>query len=192
MTYISWSIDFALYHCERQIIFIHYEMVPAGDICAPLGTCSSLGIKSNNNDKNIYPLTMYYWCFCCVFFSPIIIQDIIFLLLFVLKSSNTEFLNCCPLSNIDQKEPQVAKRNEPPHDKTNKMACASSKDSDQPGHLPSLITVITVHMKKTWVLSYPLSTQQRLIRLGGCPGWSESSLGSQSFSWFCHEVAQIK
>ena len=25
-----------------------------------------------------------------------------------------------------------------------------------------------------------------LISLGGCPGWSESSLGTQSFCWFCH------
>ena len=33
-------IDFALYHCHRQIIFIHYEMVPAGGIGVPLGTCS--------------------------------------------------------------------------------------------------------------------------------------------------------
>ena len=30
-----------------------------------------------------------------------------------------------------------------------------------------------------------------LIRLGGCPGWSESSLGAQPFCWFCHVVAQI-
>ena len=30
---------------------------------------------------------------------------------------------------------------EPPHDKTNKMACAPSEDSDQPGHPPSLIRV---------------------------------------------------
>ena len=29
---------------------------------------------------------------------------------------------------------------EPLHDKTNKMACAPSEDSDQPGHLPNLIT----------------------------------------------------
>ena len=28
---------------------------------------------------------------------------------------------------------------EPPHDKTNKMACVPSKDSGQPGHLSSLI-----------------------------------------------------
>ena len=32
--------------------------------------------------------------------------------------------------------------------------------------------VFAVRMKKLWVLSYPLSAQRRLIRLGGCPGWS--------------------
>ena len=41
--------------------------------------------------------------------------------------------------------------------------------TDKPGHPPSLISVITVSMKKTWVLSYPLSTQRRLIRLGRMP-----------------------
>ena len=66
--------------------------------------------------------------------------------------------------------------------------CAPSKDSDQPGHPPSLIRVFAVYMKKAWVLSYPLSAQRRLIRLGGCPGWSESSLGAHSFCWFCHVV----
>ena len=45
---------------------------------------------------------------------------------------------------------------------------ARSIDSDQPGHL-----------KKAWVLSYPLSAQRRLIRLGRCPGWSQPSLGAQ-------------
>ena len=29
--------------------------------------------------------------------------------------------------------------NEPPHDKTNKIACGPSEDSDQPGHPPTLI-----------------------------------------------------
>ena len=33
---------------------------------------------------------------------------------------------------------------EPPHNKTNKMACAPSEDSDQPGHPPSLIRVFAV------------------------------------------------
>ena len=71
-------------------------------------------------------------------------------------------------------------KNEPPHDKTNKMVCAPSEDSDP----PSLIRVFAVRMKKAWILSYPLSAQRRLIRLGGCPGWSESSLGAQSFVCF--------
>ena len=34
--------------------------------------------------------------------------------------------------------------NELQHDKTNKMTCAPSKDSDQPGHLHSLIRVFAV------------------------------------------------
>ena len=33
---------------------------------------------------------------------------------------------------------------EPPHDKTNKVVCAPSEDSDQPGHPPSLIRVFAV------------------------------------------------
>ena len=52
--------------------------------------------------------------------------------------------------------------NEPPHDKTNKMACVPSEDSDQPGHPLSLIRVVAVRMQKTWVHSYPLSAQRRL------------------------------
>ena len=58
------------------------------------------------------------------------------------------------------------------------MAYMPSKDSDQPGHPFSLIRVFPVCMKKAWALSYPVSTQQRLIRLGRCPGWSESLLGA--------------
>ena len=58
------------------------------------------------------------------------------------------------------------------------MACPPSEDLDQPGRPPSLLRVFAVRMKKAWVLSYPLSE---------CPGWSESSLGAQSFCWFCHE-----
>ena len=36
-----------------------------------------------------------------------------------------------------------------------------------------------------------MRTAKTLIRLGGCPGWSESSLGAQIFCWFCHVAAQI-
>ena len=51
---------------------------------------------------------------------------------------------------------------EPPQDKTNKMACVPSEDSDQSGHPPSLISVFAVRMMKAWTLSYQLSVQQRL------------------------------
>ena len=71
------------------------------------------------------------------------------------------------------------------------MACAPSEVSDQPGHPPSLIKDFAIRMKKAWVLSYPLSTQRRLIRLGGCPDRSESSRGARSFCWFCHEAAHF-
>ena len=40
--------------------------------------------------------------------------------------------------------------------------CVPREDSDQPGHLSSLIRVFAVCLKKAWVLSYPLSAQQRL------------------------------
>ena len=46
--------------------------------------------------------------------------------------------------------------------------CAPSEDSDQPGH--PVWSVFPVHMKKAWILSYPLSAQRRLR----CPVWSWS------------------
>ena len=36
-----------------------------------------------------------------------------------------------------------------------------------------------------------MRTAKTLIRLGGCPGRSESSLGAHSLCWFCHVVAPI-
>ena len=71
------------------------------------------------------------------------------------------------------------------------MACAPSKDSDQPVHLPSLIRVFAVRMKEAWVLSYLLSAQRRF--------WSDwaDAQADLSLCWvhmpfrlFCHEVAQ--
>ena len=56
------------------------------------------------------------------------------------------------------KYPPYLKTSDPRHDKTNE--CTPSEDSDQPGHLPSLIRVFAVRMKKPWVLSYPLSTSE--------------------------------
>ena len=36
-----------------------------------------------------------------------------------------------------------------------------------------------------------MRTVKTLIRLGGCPGWSESSLGAHSLCWFCHVTAHV-
>ena len=78
----------------------------------------------------------------------------------------------------------------PQYDKTNKMACAPSEDSDQPGHPPNLIRVFAVRMKKLWILSYKVSAQRRL--------WSECAdvqtdlslhWAHRSFCWFSHGAA---
>ena len=88
---------------------------------------------------------------------------------------------------------------EPPHDKTNKMACAPSEDSDQPGHPPSLIRVFAVHIKKAWVLSYPLSTQRRLwsdwadAQAHLSLRWAQSNFVGFVMSWLisCHTASSI-
>ena len=79
------------------------------------------------------------------------LPNILFLAFFLIHYGHRWVLCCCSCVQY-----------EPPYDKTNKMACAPSEDSVQPGHPPSLIRVFAVRMKKAWVLSYPLSAQRRL------------------------------
>ena len=74
-------------------------------------------------------------------------------------------------------------KNEPRHDKTNKVTVCPAKTQISLG-IRLVWSVFAVRIKKAWVLSYPLSARRRLIRLGGCPGWSESSLSAQSLCWF--------
>ena len=63
---------------------------------------------------------------------------------------------------------------DPRLDKTNKMICAPSEDSDQPGHPQRCSLEAKLGPK------LPIDrTAKTLIRLGGCPGWSESSLGTK-------------
>ena len=69
-------------------------------------------------------------------------------------------------------------RNELHHDKTNKMICAPSETQISLCIRP-VWSVFPVRMKKALVHIYPLSAQWRLVRLGRCPGWSESSLGAE-------------
>ena len=72
------------------------------------------------------------------------------------------------------------------------MACVPSKDSDQPGHPPSLIGVFTVRVKKPWALGYSESAQRRL-RSAWADAQADLSLcwAYISFCWFCHEVAHL-
>ena len=60
---------------------------------------------------------------------------------------------------------QLSKSFEPQHDKTNKMTCAPSKDSDYPGQPPSLIRVFAVHSMGNLRPKVSSCGQQRLIRL---------------------------
>ena len=53
------------------------------------------------------------------------------------------------------------------------------EDSDNPAHPRNLIRDFTAHMNKLWIPGFPFSSLHRLIRLGWCPGWSESWMGTQ-------------
>ena len=64
-----------------------------------------------------------------------------------------------------------------------RSACASAQ-SDQ-----SLRSALNGYLRTQ---GFFMRTAKTLIRLGGCPGWSESSLGAESLCWFCHEAAQIE
>ena len=58
----------------------------------------------------------------------------------------TNKVACAPSEDSDQPgHPPSANINEPLHDKTNKVACEPSEDTDQPGHLPSLISLRCPH-----------------------------------------------
>ena len=67
------------------------------------------------------------------------------------------------------------------HDKTNKMTYAPSEDSGQPGHLPSLISLGCPPEETLGPYLTIKCTAKILTRLGGCPGWSELSLGARHF-----------
>ena len=61
--------------------------------------------------------------------------------------------------------------------------CAPSENSDQSGSQVFFMRTA----KKTWEPGWSvffMRTAKTLIRLGGCPGWSESSLGAHSFVGF--------
>ena len=76
------------------------------------------------------------------------------------------------------------------HDKSNKMTCSSSEYSDKPGHPPNLIPVITVCMKKPWVL-----ITERTVKTLSDSIDAQYDLSLRwvhiSFCLFCHALAQM-
>ena len=77
--------------------------------------------------------------------------------------------------------------NELLHDKTNKLTCAPSRDSDQPGHPSSLMRAFVVRMKKHWAFNYLLSedwSDRADAQAGLSICWAH-----MSFCWFCRAAA---
>ena len=68
-------------------------------------------------------------------------------------------------------------RSKTAHDKTNKMTCASSEDSDQPQADQRLRCALNGYRRTQ---AFFMRTAKTLIRLGGRSGWSESSLGAHA------------
>ena len=85
----------------------------------------------------------------------------------------------------------ISNSNETPHDKTNKMICAPSKNSDQPGHPPSLIRVFTKRSMGSWGPSVS-SCWPPSIWSDWVDAQADLSLHlAQRFCWFCHAASQI-
>ena len=81
---------------------------------------------------------------------------------------------------------------QPAHDKTNKMVCAPSEDSDQPGHPPSLIRVFAVRSMGSQGPK-PSSCGQRRLWSNWVDAQTDLSLrwAHMPFCWFCHEAARF-
>ena len=86
------------------------------------------------------------------------------------------------------------KTNEPVHEISNNVVCATSKASDQPAHTRSLSD-----QSLCWSFEYSmivkLLTEHHLEFLslkGGCRGSSESTLVKISNPWKFHATAQIR
>ena len=99
---------------------------------------------------------------------------------------------CMPYSDQRGHLHTGAQRNEQPYDNTNKMACAPSEDSDQPGHPHSLIRVFAVRFMGSLGPKLSSGAQWRLWS-DRADAQADLSLGwaDRPFCWFCHEAAEI-
>ena len=80
----------------------------------------------------------------------------------------------------------------PRHDKTNKMKCAPSEDSDQPGHPSSVIRVFAVCFMGSLGHNASSCGQRRLLS-----DWANAQADLSlcwahgPYCWFCRAVAQM-
>ena len=82
--------------------------------------------------------------------------------------------------------------NEPAHDKTNKMACAPSEDSDQLRHPHSLVRVFAL---RSWVAKDPSfffhADNEDSDQTGRMPRLICLRWANMPFTRFCHALVQI-
>ena len=81
---------------------------------------------------------------------------------------------------------------EPRHDISSNVVCATSKGSDQPAHIRSLIRAFCLSLE--YSMTVKLLTEHHLDFLssnGDCTGSSESTLVKMSNCWKSHATAHI-
>ena len=103
-------------------------------------------------------------------------------LCFISKPTNTHtlFMKTIALAVLTL----VCFKFEPPHDKTNKMTVRPAKTQINLGIRPVWSESLLCAQWVTKDPSFLMRTTKSLIRQGGCPGWSESSLGAHAIlSW---------
>ena len=77
------------------------------------------------------------------------------------------------------------------HDKINKVSVRPAKTRSAWAFVQSDQSLCCLHEESLGPFLPIECTVKTLIRLAGCPGWSESSLGTHSLCWFCHVAAPM-
>ena len=82
--------------------------------------------------------------------------------------------------------------NEPRHGISNNVVCATSKVSDQPAHMRSLIRAFASRLSALMTLKLLTEHHLKFLSLkGGCIGSSESTLVKMPHCWKLHDVVHI-
>ena len=81
---------------------------------------------------------------------------------------------------------------EPVHAIFNNVVCATSKASDQPAHMRSLIRAFASRLSISIIVKLLTEHHLEFLSLkGGCVGSSESTLVKMSNYWKSHAAAQL-